>query len=141
MASPSSPGAGSTGLIEDCRETRTEEVRSVARTLERWRDQILAWHTTRASNGPTEGLILDQQKVKRVGTGFKSFTSYRLRILIPVGWRQLVASQPPHPAETRRSEKGSSVGMRRSATQFSPSSSGNAVPAVVVSRQAKGEHW
>jgi Transposase len=28
----------------------------MARTLRRWRDQILAWHRTGASNGPTEGL-------------------------------------------------------------------------------------
>ena len=36
------------GLIEDCRDARAAEVRGVARTLNRWRDQILAWHTSGA---------------------------------------------------------------------------------------------
>ncbi len=40
------------GLIEDCREARAPEVRGVARTLKRWRSQILAWHTTGASAPP-----------------------------------------------------------------------------------------
>ncbi|MCB0922868.1 MAG: transposase, partial [Actinobacteria bacterium] len=29
------------------------EVRSLGRTLRRWRDQILAWHEAKVSNGPT----------------------------------------------------------------------------------------
>jgi hypothetical protein len=73
----------------------------VARTLKRWRGQILAWHTTGASNGPTEGLNSITKKVKRVGAGFRSFANYRLRILLAVGgcdWR----SSGSHPAETRR---------------------------------------
>jgi transposase len=73
------------GLIEDCRDARAPEVRGVARTLKRWRDQILAWHTTGASNGPTEGLNSIIKKVKRVGAGFRSFANYRLRILLAVG--------------------------------------------------------
>ncbi len=56
-----------------------------ARPLKRWRDQILAWHTTGASNGPTEGLNSIIKKVKRVGAGFRSFANYRLRILLAVG--------------------------------------------------------
>jgi transposase len=73
------------GLIKDCRDARAPEVRGVARTLKRWRDQILAWHTTGASNGPTEGLNSIIKKVKRVGAGFRSFANYRLRILLAVG--------------------------------------------------------
>jgi hypothetical protein len=34
------------------------EVRSLAGTLRRWRSQIIAWHTARVSNGPTEALII-----------------------------------------------------------------------------------
>ena len=73
------------GLIEDCRDAGAKEVRGMARTLKRWRDQILAWHTTGASNGPTEGLNSIIKKVKRVGAGFRKFTNYRLRILLAVG--------------------------------------------------------
>ena len=47
------------------------------------RGQILAWHTTGASNGPTEGLNSVIKKVKRVGAGFRSFATYRLRISDP----------------------------------------------------------
>ena len=57
------------GLIEDCRDGQAAEVRGVARTLKRWRDQILAWHTTGASNGPTEGLNSIIKRIRRVGAG------------------------------------------------------------------------
>lgn len=51
----------------------------MARTLKRWRDQILNWHITGASNGPTEALNLLIKKIKRVGHGFRNFDNYRLR--------------------------------------------------------------
>ena len=57
----------------------------MAGTLKRWRNQILAWHTTGASNGPTEGLNSIIKKIKRVAAGFRSFTNYRLRILLACG--------------------------------------------------------
>ena len=34
------------------------EIRSLGRTIVRWRDQIVAWHRARVSNGPTEAIIL-----------------------------------------------------------------------------------
>jgi Transposase len=34
------------------------EVRSLGRTLTRWRDHIVAWHHARVTNGPTEAIIL-----------------------------------------------------------------------------------
>ncbi len=46
MASPELAGRWIDGVIEDCRDAKAAEVRGVARTLKRWRDQILAWHTT-----------------------------------------------------------------------------------------------
>lgn len=33
-----------------------EELRSLGRTITRWRDQIVAWHQARVSNGPTEAV-------------------------------------------------------------------------------------
>ncbi len=73
------------GIIDDCDEADAKEVRGMAQTLKRWRSQILAWHTTGATNGPTEGLNSIIKKVKRVGAGFRSFANYRLRILLAVG--------------------------------------------------------
>ena len=53
------------GVIDDCAQARPPELRSMARTLKRWRDQILNWHITGASNGPTEALNLLIKKIKR----------------------------------------------------------------------------
>ena len=52
---------------------------------------------TGASNGPTEGLNLLVKKVKRAGHGFRSFTNYRLRILLHAGgcdWPSVRPSPP-----------------------------------------------
>jgi transposase len=41
--------------ITGCREDAVPEIRSLGRTLDRWRPEILNHHRTGASNGPTEG--------------------------------------------------------------------------------------
>ena len=61
------------------------EVRSLARTLRRWRDEIVAWHATRISNGPTEAANNLIKRVKRVAFGFTSFRNYRVRSLLYAG--------------------------------------------------------
>jgi len=84
------------GLIEDCREGKSPEVRGMAHTLSQWREAILAWHTTGASNGPVEGLNSMIKKVKRVAAGFRNLANYRTRILLAVGgcnW-SLLGTQP-----------------------------------------------
>lgn len=73
------------GLIDDCLDANSPEARSVATTLKRWRSRILAWHSTGVTNGPVEGLNSIIKKIKRVGAGFRSFTNYRLRILLAIG--------------------------------------------------------
>ena len=83
--------------IEGCRLDAVGEVRSLGLTLARWRSQILARHTTGASNGPTEGLNLLVKKVKRAGHGFRSFANYRLRILLHAGGVDWGATRPPTP--------------------------------------------
>jgi transposase len=51
-----------------------------------WEGEILAFHVTNGcSNGPTEAMSLLIKKVKRVGHGFRSFTNYRLRLLLHCG--------------------------------------------------------
>ena len=52
------------GIIEDCDTDTPPELRSMGGTLKRWRDQILNWHITGASNGPTEALNLLIKKIK-----------------------------------------------------------------------------
>jgi transposase len=71
--------------IAGCAADDVEEIRSLGHTLVSWRTEILAHHTTGASNGPTEGLNLLVKKVKRCGHGFRSFENYRLRVLLHAG--------------------------------------------------------
>jgi transposase len=71
--------------IEGCRQDVVPEIRTLGRTLGRWRTEIRAHHATGASNGPTEGLNLLVKKVKRARHGFRSFANYRLRILLHAG--------------------------------------------------------
>ena len=72
-------------LISDLAGQPGTELRGMARTLRRWRGQILAWHTTGVSNGPTEGLNALIKKVKRIAAGFRNFAHYRLRVLLHAG--------------------------------------------------------
>jgi transposase len=83
--------------IEGCAMDPVDEIGSLGRTLARWRTEILAHHTTGASNGPTEGLNLLIKKVKRAGHGFRSFANYRLRILLHAGGVNWPAQRPPTP--------------------------------------------
>ena len=83
--------------IEGCRQDAVPEIRSLGRTLGRWRTEILAHHATGASNGPTEGLNLLIKKVKRAGHGFRSFANDRLRILLHAGGVDWQATRPPAP--------------------------------------------
>jgi transposase len=89
--------------IEGCRLDAVGEVRSLGRTLARWRQEILNRHRTGASNGPTEGLNLLVKKVKRAGHGFRSFANYRLRILLHAGGVRRPATRPLPPFIRTRS--------------------------------------
>jgi transposase len=89
--------------IAGCAIDPVAEVRSLGRTLSRWRAEILNHHTTGASNGPTEGLNLLVKKVKRAGHGFRSFANYRLRILLHAGGVNWPARRPPTPTIRTRS--------------------------------------
>ncbi len=53
-------------LIVDMKaEDKPPEVRSLARTLERWKGHIVAWHTEKLTNGPTEAMNNLVKRVKR----------------------------------------------------------------------------
>jgi transposase len=49
------------------------EVRSLGRTLKRWRDLIIAWHRAKFTNAPTEAANNLIKRVKRVAFGFRKF--------------------------------------------------------------------
>ncbi|HYL52636.1 MAG TPA: ISL3 family transposase [Acidimicrobiia bacterium] len=85
--------------IAGCLADNVPEIRSLGNTLQKWRSEILAHHSTSASNGPTEGLNLCVKKVKRCGHGFRSFEHYRLRVLLHAGGVTWPAR--PHPPRIR----------------------------------------
>jgi len=74
------------------------EVRSLGRTLKKWRTQIAAWHQSHVTNGPTEGVNNLIKRVKRGAFGFTNFENYRIRSLLYAGkpnWSQLETVSPP----------------------------------------------
>jgi hypothetical protein len=59
------------------------ELHRLARTIDAWRNELLAYFDTGGiSNGPTEAMNLLIKKIKRTGHGFRNFDNYRLRLLL-----------------------------------------------------------
>lgn len=72
-------------FLTECRSSRVPELHRLAKTMAKWRKEILAHHTTGAPNGPTEAVNLIIKKVQRVAHGFRNFRNYRLRLLLVCG--------------------------------------------------------
>jgi transposase len=72
-------------VIEECEGATIKELARLAKTLRRWRTEILNHHRTGRSNGPTEAMNLLIKAIKRVGRGFTNFDNYRLRLLLHCG--------------------------------------------------------
>jgi transposase len=88
-----------TKTIRGCLADEVPEIVSLGTTLERWQPEILARHTTGASNGPTEGLNLLVKRVKRCGHGHRNFQHYRLRGLLHAGGVTLPTRPRPPKSE------------------------------------------
>ena len=70
----------------DIAEHEIPELLRLARTIDAWRDEMLAYFDTGGvSNGPTEAVNGLIKKVKRVGHGYRNFDNYRLRLLLHCG--------------------------------------------------------
>ena len=70
----------------DVADDEIPELVRLARTLDTWRPELLAYFDTGGvSNGPTEAVNSLIKKVKRVGHGYRNFTNYRLRLLLHCG--------------------------------------------------------
>jgi transposase len=83
------------------------EVRSLGRTLRRWKYQIAAWHRAHVSNGPTEAVNNLIKRVKRAAFGFTSFRNYRIRSLLYAGkpnWELLATTIPRGNTETAHND-------------------------------------
>jgi transposase len=68
-----------------CRDADVIELDRLAATIRRWEHEILGWHRTGLTNGPTEAMNLLVKKIKRVDHGFRNFNDYRLRLLLHCG--------------------------------------------------------
>ena len=57
-----------------CADADIPELTRLARTIDSWRTELLAYFDTGGiSNGPTEAINLLIKKIKRVGHGFRNF--------------------------------------------------------------------
>jgi transposase len=62
-----------------------EELATLGRTLHRRRDDVLAYFTHRASNGPTEAINGRLEALRRNALGFRNLINYRVRSLLHCG--------------------------------------------------------
>ncbi len=73
------------------------EVRRLGRTIGRWHHQIVAWHRSHVTNGPTEAVNNLAKRIKRVAFGLTNFRNHRIRCLLYAArpnWNLLTAIQP-----------------------------------------------
>jgi transposase len=70
-----------TEITDRLARSEVPELQTFRATLMRWRNEVLAYFPTRASNGMTEGFNGKAKLVKRRAYGYRSFTNYRLRLL------------------------------------------------------------
>ena len=73
------------------------EVRRLGRTITRWAAQIVAWHRSHVTNGPTEAINNLAKRIKRVAFGLVNFRHHRIRCLLYAGkpdWTLLPTIQP-----------------------------------------------
>ena len=73
-------------FLQHCAEADTVEVVRLARTIDRWRPEILAYHTSGgASNGRVENLHMLAEKIRRNAHGFTNHHNYRRRLIGRLG--------------------------------------------------------
>ena len=62
-----------------------DELATLGRTLQRRRDDVLAYFTHRASNGPTEAINGRLEALRRNALGFRNPLNYWIRSLLHCG--------------------------------------------------------
>jgi transposase len=66
-------------------EVEVHEVTRLARTIDTWQAEVLAFFDTRASNAPTESANVKIKSVRRAARGLRNCGNYRARILLHAG--------------------------------------------------------
>ena len=101
-ADPETAANRSDGAIAWCAAPEAApELRKLARTLIRWRTEIIASTTTGTHNGRTEAANAKIEDIKRSARGFTNLANHRLRILLAAG-QQPRQTQPVTKIRTRR---------------------------------------
>ncbi len=73
-------------FFQHCADADVPEVTRLARTIDRWSAEVLAYHTTgRASNGRVENVHMLAEKIRRNAHGFVNHTHYRRRLIGRLG--------------------------------------------------------
>jgi transposase len=70
-----------TAMTDELANSQIKELKTLRRTLMKWRIEILAYFQTGLTNGRTEGFNNLAKLVQRRAFGYKSFRNYRLRLL------------------------------------------------------------
>jgi transposase len=74
-------------LVEQLAES---PLRTLAATLKRWMEPIIAMWRFRKNNGITEGFHTKMEMMTRRAYGFRNFENYRLRVLAHCGWDGII---------------------------------------------------
>ena len=73
-------------LFQHCADAGVAELTRLARTIDRWQTEVLAYHHTgRASNGRVENVHMLAEKIRRNAHGFTNHHHYRRRLIGRLG--------------------------------------------------------
>ena len=70
-----------TQMTDAMASSQLQEIKTLRRTLLKWRTEILNYFLTGLTNARTEGFNNKAKVVKRKGYGYRSFRNYRLKVL------------------------------------------------------------
>jgi len=68
-------------IVEGLKNSHQKRLQSLARTLTKWRDEILNYFRYQVTNGPTEAINARAKALQARACGYKSFKNYRLALL------------------------------------------------------------
>lgn len=68
-------------MIEDFKNSKLEALNRLSRTLQKWREALLAYFENRWTNGFTEATNGTAKALQRRARGYKNFVNYRLKTL------------------------------------------------------------
>ena len=92
-------------FLQHCAEAEVPELTRLARTIDRWTPEVLAYHATGgASNGRVENIHMLAEKTRRNAHGFTNHANYRSRLIGRLGikWTTIptrrIRGRQPHSA-------------------------------------------